>query len=82
MNAQLVLIAQKFCADHFCDNNLEQENYMSIVDTYLERFEDPKEKIVFLKEVIRIGNTYLSDAHRQLNKMEERDLSKSQFGSL
>ncbi len=77
MKSNVVLAAQKFCAEHFCDNNLNMENYMSLVDTYLEAFEVPEDKVQFLIEVKRIGKVYITDAMKQIEVVEVFDLSKS-----
>lgn len=79
MNSRIVLVAQKFCADHFCDDNLTMENYMIIIDEYLDTFESLKDKVGFLIEVKRIGTLFIADAQKQLKEQETFDLSKAGF---
>jgi hypothetical protein len=76
MNTPIVLIAQQFCAEHFCDNNLEMDSYMLIVDRYLERFNTPEEKVQFLIEVKRIGRMFISETLKKVNETELFDLSQ------
>lgn len=82
MNSKIVLIAQKFCADHFCNNNLDMENYMAIIDDYLNIFDDLKDRVEFLIEVKRIGTLFVADAKKQLEEREVFDLAKAGFSLL
>jgi hypothetical protein len=79
MNSKVVLIAQKFCADHFCNNDLDMENYMVIIDDYLNIFDDLKDRVEFLIEVKRIGTLFVADAQKQLEEREVFDLAKAGF---
>lgn len=79
MNSKIVLVAQKFCADYFCDNHLNMENYMTIIDTYLDKYDDLKDKVEFLIEVKRIGTLYVAEAQKQVQDQEVFDLSKAGF---
>jgi hypothetical protein len=79
MNSPIVLVAQKFCADHFCNNNLNMENYMTIIDNYLDNYTDLKDKVEFLIEVKRIGTLFVADAQKQLQDQEVFDLVKAGF---
>lgn len=68
MNLNVVLIAQKFCMEHFCDNDYKADYYMTLMDTYLEAFE-PEEKVMFLMEVKRIGKMMVDDALKQIENV-------------
>lgn len=79
MITPIVLIAQQFCAEHFCNNELEMDNYMLLVDNYLEKFSSPEEQVQFLIEVKRIGKSFISETLKKVNEAELFDLSQEGY---
>ena len=52
---------------------------MTIIDTYLDKYDDLKDKVEFLIEVKRIGTLYVAEAQKQVQDQEVFDLSKAGF---
>lgn len=71
MNPNIVLAAQQFALTHFCDIHLTQEEFSARITEAVESLPSRTERITFLTEVIRLGNSFLNDSHTALNKMEE-----------
>jgi len=76
MNDLIAMTARKFCLEHFCDTDLSMDYYTDMVETYLEQFDTPEDKVLFLKEVKCIGASMLDRAVKQIREVEVLRLSK------
>lgn len=74
MKNNLVLLAQKFCNDFFCDTSLDKDQFLNKVHQLMDGIQSMDEKLLLLNEVIRISKSYchegvLSDANEDLNRL-------------
>ena len=76
MNSSIVLKAQTFCAEHFCDNTLDMDSYMLIIDNYLDEIPQPEEKVQFLIEVKRIGGLIIEDSLTEIGAKERYEIGQ------
>lgn len=78
MNNNIVTAAKKFSSDHFADTHLDQEQFLSLIKNALKDFPVIEDKIVFLKEVIRLGGIFLKESQSLLSQLEESGIAQSE----
>ncbi len=82
MNNTIIAKAGKFSSEYFTDSSLGQDQFMGLMKEVLQSIPVIEDKVVFLTEVIRLSNLFLSESQHMLRKMEEQDLSKTGVKSL
>lgn len=82
MSQKIILAAQQFSSEHFSDLYMNQEQFRELIEDSMHAFPDLVDKVVFLTEVIRLGNIYMQDSVTVLQQMEEHDISKTGINTL
>lgn len=73
MNQQAIKAAQQFSAEHFANLRLDEDQFKALIGHSMSDFDDLTDKVIFLSEVIRLGNIYLNDSQTMLREMERRE---------
>lgn len=60
MNTNLVLVAQQFCNNYFCDVSLDQHQFLNKVRELLKDIDSMDDKLLLLSEIIRISKLHYS----------------------
>lgn len=73
MSNNLVLLAQKFCNDYFCDTSLDKDQFLNKVHQLMTGIQSMDEKLLLLNEVIRISKLY---CHEGVLNSNNQDLDR------
>ena len=79
MENNLLFEARNFSESHFRDARLTQNQFIALIELRVQELSDHKEKLIFISEIIRLGELYVNRAVNKLFQLEHTAVSSIDF---
>jgi len=79
MENNLLIEARNFSESHFRDAAITQNQFIALIEHRLASLNDHKEKLMFISEIIRLGELYVNRAVSKLFQLESGGVSSLDF---
>lgn len=79
MENNLLIEARNFSESHFRDAQITQNQFMALIEHRLESLTNHKEKLIFISEIIRLGELYVNKSVSKLFQLENCGVSSLDF---
>lgn len=79
MEDNLLIEARNFSESHFRDAAITQHQFMALIEHRLQSLSNHKEKLVFISEIIRLGELYVNRSVNKLFQLESGGVSSLDF---